>query len=52
MDPVKANETLTITTKVVLPNETNNMGNLFGGQLLAGWTLVRVLHPIVYVTEQ
>lgn len=35
MDPVKANETLTITTKVVLPNETNNMGNLFGGQLLA-----------------
>lgn len=35
MNPVKASDTLTITTKVVLPNETNNMDNLFGGQLLA-----------------
>jgi acyl-CoA hydrolase len=32
---VTAKETLTVTTKVVLPNETNNMDNLFGGQLLA-----------------
>ena len=28
-------ETLAITTKVVLPNDTNTLGNLFGGQLLA-----------------
>jgi acyl-CoA hydrolase len=31
----KASETLAITTKVVLPNDTNSLGNLFGGQLLA-----------------
>lgn len=31
----KASETLTIATKVVLPNDTNTHGNLFGGQLLA-----------------
>jgi acyl-CoA hydrolase len=31
----KAAETLSITTKVVLPNDTNTLGNLFGGQLLA-----------------
>lgn len=31
----KAIETLAITTKIVLPNDTNTMGNLFGGQLLA-----------------
>lgn len=30
-----AAETLSITTKVVLPNDTNTLGNLFGGQLLA-----------------
>lgn len=30
-----AKETLSITTKVVLPNDTNPLGNLFGGQLLA-----------------
>lgn len=30
-----AKETLAITTKVVLPNDTNTLGNLFGGQLLA-----------------
>jgi acyl-CoA hydrolase len=28
-------ETLTIATKLVLPNDTNTLGNLFGGQLLA-----------------
>jgi len=31
----KASETLAITTKIVLPNDTNTLGNLFGGQLLA-----------------
>lgn len=31
----KASETLSITTKIVLPNDTNTLGNLFGGQLLA-----------------
>ncbi len=35
MKAKKASETLSITTKVVLPNDTNTMGNLFGGQLLA-----------------
>lgn len=28
-------ETLAVTTKVVLPNDTNQLGNLFGGNLLA-----------------
>ncbi|MBE2246822.1 MAG: acyl-CoA thioesterase [Candidatus Competibacteraceae bacterium] len=28
-------ETIAVTTKVVLPNDTNTLGNLFGGQLLA-----------------
>jgi acyl-CoA hydrolase len=35
---MKANtaaSTLAITTKIVLPNDTNTLGNLFGGQLLA-----------------
>ena len=31
----KASETLAITTKIVLPNDTNTLCNLFGGQLLA-----------------
>ncbi|MCT4559775.1 MAG: acyl-CoA thioesterase [Crocinitomicaceae bacterium] len=31
----KASETLAITTKLVLPNDTNPHNNLFGGQLLA-----------------
>ncbi len=35
MKAKKASETLSITTKVVLPNDTNALGNLFGGQLLA-----------------
>ena len=30
-----AKETLAITTKVVLPHETNTLGKLFGGALLA-----------------
>ncbi len=28
-------ESLSVTTKMVLPNDTNPLGNLFGGQLLA-----------------
>lgn len=35
MNSKKASETLTVSTKVVLPNDTNPHGNLFGGQLLA-----------------
>ncbi len=35
MNAKKPAETLTIATKVVLPNDTNTHGNLFGGQLLA-----------------
>ncbi len=35
MKAKKAIETLSVTTKVVLPNDTNTFGNLFGGQLLA-----------------
>jgi acyl-CoA hydrolase len=40
MNPKKASETLSITTKVVLPNDTNTLGNLFGGQLLAWMDLI------------
>lgn len=35
-----AKETLSITTKVVLPNETNTLGNLFGGELLAWMDII------------
>lgn len=35
MKSKRAIETLSISTKVVLPNDTNTLGNLFGGQLLA-----------------
>ena len=35
MKSKRAIETLAITTKIVLPNDTNTLGNLFGGQLLA-----------------
>lgn len=35
MKSKKASESLAISTKMVLPNETNTLGNLFGGQLLA-----------------
>lgn len=31
----KASETLAVSTKVVLPNDTNQLNNLFGGQLMA-----------------
>ena len=31
---VTAKETLTITTEIVLPNDTNTLGNLMGGRLL------------------
>ena len=36
----KASETLSITTKVVLPNDTNPLGNLFGGELLAWMDMI------------
>jgi acyl-CoA hydrolase len=35
MKTKKSIETLAVTTKVVLPNDTNQLSNLFGGQLLA-----------------
>lgn len=35
MKSKSAKESLSITTYVVLPNDTNPLGNLFGGQLLA-----------------
>lgn len=35
-----ASKTLAITTKIVLPNDTNTLGNLFGGQLLAWMDLI------------
>jgi acyl-CoA hydrolase len=35
LTPRTPKETLAVTTKVVLPNDTNTLGNLFGGQLLA-----------------
>lgn len=35
MKAKKAAETLAQTTHIVLPNDTNTLGNLFGGQLLA-----------------
>ena len=34
MKPVKAIDTLTISTEIVLPNDTNALGNLKGGRLL------------------
>lgn len=34
MKPKFARESLTINTEVVLPNDTNHVGNLFGGKLL------------------
>ena len=35
MKTKKASETIAVTTHIVLPNDTNTLGNLFGGQLLA-----------------
>ena len=35
MKKINAKNTVAIATKVVLPNDTNTLGNLFGGQLLA-----------------
>lgn len=34
-EPVKAQATLAVSTKLVLPNDTNTLSNLFGGKLLA-----------------
>ena len=35
MNVKKPSESLTIMTEIVLPNSTNNLNNLFGGQLLS-----------------
>lgn len=35
MKAKKASETYTQTTRIVLPNDTNTLGNLMGGQLLS-----------------
>ena len=35
MKAKKASETLTVATKLVLPNDTNPLDKLFGGRLLA-----------------
>ena len=35
MQKKKVSESLTVMTQIVLPNDTNPLGNLFGGQLLA-----------------
>ncbi|MCK5782302.1 MAG: acyl-CoA thioesterase [Flavobacteriales bacterium] len=35
MQKKKVDESLTVMTQIVLPNDTNPLGNLFGGQLLA-----------------
>ncbi len=32
---ILAKDTLVVTSKIVLPNDTNTLGNLFGGELLA-----------------
>ena len=40
MKSKKASETLAVTTHVVLPNDTNPLDNLFGGQLLAWMDIV------------
>ncbi|MEL6194559.1 MAG: acyl-CoA thioesterase [Bacteroidota bacterium] len=34
MSPKKVSETYTLKTELVLPNDTNNLGNLMGGKLL------------------
>jgi acyl-CoA hydrolase len=40
MIPRKASETLAISTEVVLPNDTNHVGNLFGGRLMQWMDLI------------
>ena len=34
MKPKNASDSLSITTEIVLPNDTNNLNNLMGGRLL------------------
>lgn len=40
MKPRTSNESLAITTKIVLPNDTNTLGHLFGGELLAWMDMI------------
>ena len=35
MKAKRPSESLTVMTEIVLPNDTNNLNNLFGGQLLS-----------------
>jgi acyl-CoA hydrolase len=35
MNAKRPSESLTVMTEIVLPNDTNNLNNLFGGQLLS-----------------
>ena len=35
MKAIPASASLTVMTEIVLPNDTNNLNNLFGGQLLS-----------------
>ncbi len=40
MKPKTAKESLTIQTQIVMPNDTNTLGNLFGGRLLQWMDIV------------
>ena len=40
MKPKTAKESLTIQTQIVLPNDINTLGNLFGGRLLQWMDIV------------
>ena len=51
MKSKSASETSAITTHVVLPNDTNTLGNLFGGQLLAWMDIIAVFLPTATVKE-
>ena len=48
MKTKKASETVAVTTHIVLPNDTNTLGNLFGGQLLA-WIYSRRFFFFVFL---
>ena len=37
LKPKKVNDSRTIMTEMVMPNDTNPSGNLMGGNLCAGW---------------
>ena len=43
MNPKKAKETTTTTTEIVLPNDTNALGNLHGGKLMLWMDVVSAI---------